>query len=349
MGTLHQPHPTRIPLILLPVLGFFIFPAITHAQDSVNQVDALLQTALSSASLDRQLFTGSGIEESLFVPTLTARGTNAAIQQLYSEPDATDITTYIVRDGDTLDSIAQLFKVSRNTIRWQNDIKRGQSIKPGQELIILPVSGVMHTITKGDTLVKIAKTYGGEIEDIKNFNDIASDAELIIGRKVIVPNGEKQEVLPKPISIISKVTRILTQPFTKGKWNSKEMVINGYMHPTRFAGLKTQGYHHEWRAIDIGLPIGTPIYASMGGTVKIANRSGFGGGYGLYVYIEHSNGSGTMYAHLSTVSVRSGEKVSQGDEIGLSGNTGRSTGPHLHFEIRPPRGKSVKTWFPIPW
>jgi murein DD-endopeptidase MepM/ murein hydrolase activator NlpD len=331
---------------ILPML----FTITQHAfAQTINEQDAVLETALSPAMLNKKMFVGSGIADTVFIPTLTAYGTDTSINELYSEPDATDITTYVVRTGDTIDSVAKLFKVSPNTIRWQNDIKKGQPIKLGQELIILPVSGVMHTIKKGDTLAKIAKMYGGEVLDLKNFNGIESDSELIIGKKIIIPNGEKQEVVAPPKTIVSKITRIFTMPFTRGKWNHREMVVNGFMHPTKFAGIKTQGFHHQWRAIDIGLPIGTPIYASKDGVIKIANRSGFGGGYGLYVYIEHSDGSGTMYAHLNRVHVRAGNRVSQGEHIGDSGNTGRSTGPHLHYEIRPPRGKSVSKWFPIPW
>ncbi len=246
--------------------------------------DTILETALSPAMLNKRMFVGSGVGDTVFIPTLTAYGTDTSINELYSEPDATDITTYVVRTGDTIDSVAKLFKVSPNTIRWQNDIKKGQSIKLGQELIILPVSGVMHTIKKGDTLSKIAKMYGGEVLDLKNFNGIESDSELIIGKKIIIPNGEKQEVVVQPKTIVSKITRIFTMPFTRGKWNHREMVVNGFMHPTKFAGIKTQGFHHQWRAIDIGLPIGTPIYASKDGVIKIANRSGFGGGYGRVIY-----------------------------------------------------------------
>lgn len=337
------------PILLIPAA--LIVPNIAYAQPSTPE-STVLESKLSPAVLDKHLYKGSGVSDTLLISTLTANGTATTAHSIYSEPDATDIATYKVRQGDTLDSIAELFKVSRNTIRWQNDIKRGQTIKPGQELIILPVSGVMHTVQKGDTIAKIAKKYSGEADDIRNFNDIQSDAELIIGQKVIIPNGEKQEELPKPKaeqSIVSRVAQILIKPFKQGRWNSSELVVRDFMHPTKFKGIKTQGYHHQWRAIDIGLPIGTPIYASRAGTVKIANRSGFGGGYGLYVFIEHSDGSGTMYAHLSQVSVRPGDKVSQGKQIGESGNTGRSSGPHLHFEIRPPRGKSISSWFPIPW
>jgi len=338
----------RTASLAIPI--FLLIPQTSLAQPTINERDAVLQSVLSPAMMAKHLYLGSGVSDKLFISTLTASGTDVNFDQLYSEPDATDITTYTVKREDTLDSIAALFKVSRNTIRWQNDIKRGQSIKPGQQLIILPVTGVMHKVVKGDTISKIAKLYASAPEDIKNFNDIQSDAEIIIGQNIIIPNGEKQEIVKvKPVSIIKKVTQILSKPFIRGKWNNREMVVNGFMHPTQFNGIKTQGFHDQYGAIDIGTPTGTPIFASKSGMIKIANKSGFGGGYGLYVYIEHSDGSGTMYAHMSKVKASAGQRVSQGDVIGLVGSTGRSTGPHLHFEIRAPRGKPTRTWFPVPW
>ena len=84
------------------------------------------------------------------------------------------------------------------------------------------------------------------------------------------------------------------------------------------------------RAIDIPAPTGTPMYASDGGTVIYAGMSG---SYGNHIKIRHNNGFVTLYAHLSSIGVKYGEQVFQGQEIGKVGSTGRSTGPHLHFEI----------------
>ncbi len=312
----------------------------------------LLETNLSAATFSGKKFTGSGVSGDILVPTLTSYGTDTKLSEEYTEPDVTDITTYTVRAGDTLDSVAKLFHISKNTIRWQNDLKPNSPIKVGQQLIILPITGVLYTVQSGDTLGGIAKKYSADTNDIKNFNDINSDKDLKKGMKIIIPDGERQEEKPKETkkkSLFETIKKTLTAPFIRGKWNSRELIVNGYMHPTRFSGIKTQGFHHGWRAIDIGAPIGTPIYASRSGTVAIANKSGWGGGYGKYVLIKHNNGSITMYAHMDTVKVSVGQSVDQGDSIGKVGNTGSSTGPHLHFEIRPPAGKSVVSWFPIPW
>jgi murein DD-endopeptidase MepM/ murein hydrolase activator NlpD len=86
--------------------------------------------------------------------------------------------------------------------------------------------------------------------------------------------------------------------------------------------------------VDYGMPVGSPIYASAAGKVLIAKGSGWNGGYGDYIVIEHANGTQTVYGHMSTLAVSVGQSVVQGQLIGYSGNTGKSTGPHLHFEIR---------------
>jgi murein DD-endopeptidase MepM/ murein hydrolase activator NlpD len=331
-------------------------PLSTYANHTPKTSDTpALEPRISAAVYSGNAFTGSGVTSTILVPTLASYGTDTALSEPYTETGVTDITTYTVKSGDTIDSIAKFFNISRNTIRWQNDIPSKGAIKSGQKLIILPITGVLHTVQKGDTLSGIAKKYEGTVSGIMRFNDLSSNRDLVVGMKIIIPEGEKNETVAKKedpkkkTSILQSIKKVFTKPFIRGKWNSRELVVNGYMHPSRFSGIKTQGYHHAWRAIDIGMPVGTPIYASRSGTVAIANASGWGGGYGHYVIIKHNNGSLTMYAHLSKVSVSAGESVSQGDQIGKSGNTGSSTGPHLHFEIRPPSGKSVATWFPIPW
>ena len=115
--------------------------------------------------------------------------------------------------------------------------------------------------------------------------------------------------------------------------NKTKSAPSGYfIKPTK--GIKTQGFHGPYNALDIGAPVGTTIVASAGGTVVLAKLSGWNGGYGGLTIIQHDNGSQTLYAHQSKITVASGQKVSQGQKIGEVGNTGRSSGPHLHLEFR---------------
>lgn len=226
------------------------------------------------------------------------------------------ISVYVVRSGDTLSTIAKMFKVSINTITWANDIKKGL-IKPGQTLVILPISGVRHTVAKGDTVQSIAKKYKADVEEILSYNDLTKTSKLTSGDEIIIPDGE----------IASVVT------YSSGSSSSNTVVSAGYyMRPIQ-GGRKTQGLHGH-NGIDFGSPVGTPVLAAAAGSVIIARSSGYNGGYGLYIVVNHANGTQTLYSHLSGVGVSVGDKVEKGQVIGKVGNSGKSTGPHLHFEIR---------------
>jgi murein DD-endopeptidase MepM/ murein hydrolase activator NlpD len=233
------------------------------------------------------------------------------------------ISAYVVREGDSLSRIAQMFDVSVNTILWANGLTRNTPLKVGSELVILPVSGVKHSVKKGDTLSSIAKAYKADAEDIAHFNGIEDDALPEIGEVIIVPNGQIQEKK----STVSAGTRV-----TSRLRGANGPAIDGYyIRPVD--GRKTQGLH-GYNGIDFGASIGTPVFASAGGQVIVARSYGYNGGYGKYVVISHDNGTQTLYGHLSAVGVSVGQSVGQGQYIGDVGNTGRSTGPHLHFEVR---------------
>ncbi|MCC7469592.1 MAG: peptidoglycan DD-metalloendopeptidase family protein [Bacteroidetes bacterium] len=236
-----------------------------------------------------------------------------------TSPD--DISIYTVREGDTLSQIAEMFEISPNTIRWANDIDVKGTIKPGQDLIILPISGLKHKVAKGETIESIAKKFEGDAREIRIFNGIEEGQALIAGTEIIIPNGEA-DVKTETKSVAS----------VKGS-PSKEVPSGYYIKPVK--GIKTQGEHDRYHAIDIGAPTGTPVWAMAGGKVLITkSTSAWNGGYGGMVIISHDNGTQTLYAHLSKINVSSGQTVKQGDVIGAIGSTGRSTGPHLHIEIR---------------
>jgi len=228
------------------------------------------------------------------------------------------ISTYIVHEGDTLSEIAETHGVSTNTIIWANDL-RNTSIKEGQELLILPISGVRHIVKSGDTLQSVAKSYKAELDDILSYNDLSTDSKIKVGDAIIIPNGI--------ISASANIKSSLTQT------SSSLPTYSGYYLRPITGGRKSQGIH-GYNAVDLQAPMGTPIMASAGGKVIIARTSGYNGGYGLYVVISHANGTQTVYGHMSQVNVTVGESVSQGEVIGAVGNTGRSTGPHIHFEVR---------------
>jgi len=252
---------------------------------------------------------------------LPETGPSGSLADIEDRPPSTDqISVYVVREGDSLSQIARMFGVSTNTIIWANDdIGRGGVITPGQTLVILPISGVRHAVVKGETLQSIAKKYKGHLEEIIQYNGFTENTALAVGDIVVIPDGE---IAPAP-------TPVRTASVARG--TSGPSYIGYYLKPVD--GIKTQGIH-GYNGVDFGASVGTPIVASASGQVIIARSGGWNGGYGTYVVIKHDNGTQTLYAHMSSMIAYSGQSVVQGQVIGYVGSTGRSTGPHLHFEVR---------------
>lgn len=263
---------------------------------------------------------------------LAASGPSGTLADVEEDDDKVknngQISIYIVREGDTIGAIAEMFDVTVNTIRWANDIKRSSTIRPGQELIILPVTGIKYTVKNGGTLRDIIKKHGGDLEEAAEYNGIDPDKPLAKGEEVIVPDAELAE--PKQTVRVAQSRHSGTTSRLRGGGGPE---YSGYYLRPVVGGTRTQGLH-GYNAIDIGAPIGTPILASASGKVIISKASGWNGGYGKYIVIEHPNGTQTLYSHNSRNLVFSGQEVVQGEVIAYMGSTGRSTGPHVHFEIR---------------
>lgn len=246
-----------------------------------------------------------------------------------TKPDR--IMTYVVKTGDSLGKIADQFGINIETIRTANSLKKN-TISPGQELVILPISGIYYTVKKGDTLGGIAIKHKISASVIREYNNLSNDV-LKIGDKIILP-GAKENIVVKNTSnnITTQATKI-----TETTTSSSDFFI----YPT--VGWNWGTAHGiNSSAVDIANACGTPIYASAGGIVIEVKSSGYNGGYGLYLKIQHNNGTSTLYAHLSQISVTNGQYVSQGQLIGKMGTTGKSTGCHLHFEVHGAKNPFIK-------
>lgn len=232
-----------------------------------------------------------------------------------------EIITYIVQAGDTAEVIAAAFGLQPTTLLWSNPEmeKKPDLLQVGQVLTILPLDGVYHTVASGDTLESLAETYKVTVADIVNcpFNTVSAGEQLVVGDKLIVPGGTKPYTA-------REVTAY------EGPVSSEATGAGIFYWPT--AGVLTQGYWYGHRAIDIGGAVGTAIVASDSGYVSFAGWTDIG--YGYLIVLDHANGFQTYYAHLSQIYVTEGETVYAGAVIGAMGNTGNSTGPHLHYEIR---------------
>ncbi len=237
-----------------------------------------------------------------------------------------EISAYVVRPGDSLSQIAEMFDVTSNTILWANDLTRASLITPGDTLIILPVAGVRHVVKKGDTIATIAKKYEGNAEEIIAYNQLDAETAITVGDTLVIPGGEI-----KVAPVVKKAS--LAKPTKSSASTNSASAGNASLVNPAPGTIKTQGIH-GYNGVDFGGHIGTTVRAAAGGTVIVAKASGWNGGYGNYVVIKHSNGTQTLYGHLSRVDVTVGESVAQAETIGAIGNTGKSTGPHLHFEVR---------------
>ncbi len=213
-----------------------------------------------------------------------------------------------VEFGETLWSIAQKHNINIDTLIGANNIDNMNRIKPGDSLLILPVKGLLYKIGPGQNIKSIAENFNINTSVIRKANNISSREEAEVGRLVLIP-GVKPEFGYK-----DRLEKMLITP-VKGR-------ISSYYG-------KRWGRIHE--GVDYAVNIGTPIRSAGSGRVVY---SGWSNGYGYTVIIEHRKGLRTLYAHNSKLLVYAGEWVERNEIISKSGNTGNSTGPHLHFEVR---------------
>lgn len=232
------------------------------------------------------------------------------------------IITHTVEAGDTLYGIAEKYNISVETLMWANNLEQNPDLlRLGQELVVLPVNGVYHTVQSGDTVESVAQKYKAKPEEILKFplnNLNPKNPTLVVGQKIVVPGGSKP--------YIARQVQIYSGPVPQGASRG----VGRLIWPA--SGSITQGYYWYHRAIDIASYIGNPVRAADSGYVVAAGWSDVG--YGNYIVLDHGNGIQTLYAHLNRYFVNAGDSVGQGTVIGHVGNSGNSTGPHLHFEVR---------------
>lgn len=234
-----------------------------------------------------------------------------------------------VQAGETIGAIAEQYDISLATILWSNNLTARSYIRPGDKLKILPSSGVVHKVKKGDTIAKIAKLYNTTSEKIIKSNKLKEDgADMVIGEELLVPDGR----MPAPVYVAPARRYTQLSDIAAPPPSVSAAAGSGYLWPTAVRRI-TQYYGWRHTGLDIGGPISTAIYATRSGTV-IRSQCGWNGGYGCYIIINHGNGVTTLYGHSSKLYVSVDEQVAQGQTIALMGSTGRSTGPHVHFEVR---------------
>lgn len=257
-----------------------------------------------------------------------------------------------VKDGESLDKLANRYGISKETILWANHMEPGTSIQPGQELLILPVDGVLHTVTRGQTLLGIAEMYGIPIADIERQNKIKGGF-IRSGGELIIPGATP--LLSKPVEVArvdvkTPLPASPKKPVPTKPGPAQDVFPDGDVTPsytdTPTPGVLqkpcsdkcfiTQYYHAGHYALDMQERGGGPIFAAENGTVIRAD-SGWNGGYGNVIEIEHSNGLITLYGHNKSFLIKAGDTVKRGQQIAWMGKTGLvygATGIHVHFEVR---------------
>lgn len=233
------------------------------------------------------------------------------------EPLAREVEEYVVQPGDTVSSIAARFDLDTSTILYANNLTLRSTLSVGDTLTILPVDGVVHKVTSGESVAYLSLRYQVYSEEIIAINGLSSDGFIRIGQTLIIPGG-------KPLSV--------TAPSSSSPVPRLAEFSGSFLNPAPGA-RRSQGLHYN-NAVDLANRCGSPLLAAASGTVTQAKTSGWNGGLGRYVIIEHAGGIRTIYGHMQEVFVTPGSVVGQGEQIGFIGATGRVTGCHVHFEVR---------------
>lgn len=290
----------------------------------------LLPFSLYRKPVTQQIYAEeSPVQPAAEIDLLVQRGSSQTLVPKGSP--RTQMEVYTVQGGDTLSGIADKWNVNVQTLLWANGMNDYDYIKPGQELKIPPGNGIVHTVEEGDSLSSIASTYRAAEQAIVDQNpDLEAPFTLTVGQVLFVPEG----TMPAPVAPAAPV--VASAP------------VYAYVPPVsvdpsagRFCswpvgggrGLVTQcpsGWH---MALDIADSSYPPLVAAAAGTVIFAGMSD-PWGYAWSVQIDHGNGYTTWYAHMSQISVVSGQYVGKGQTIGTMGASGLATGVHVHFEVR---------------
>lgn len=302
---------------LSSIFGVFTEEVIAEEVDEVVDYSAQ-QTPLLSAQLNSEPLAVGGGDVFVEDGALVSTGPVGEDEIETSKYKNGEIRVYTVDAGDSLSQIAEMYGVTTNTIMWANDLT-SRTIREGQVLVILPIVGVQHTVKDGETFGSIVKKYDADFDEVLDYNNLVSADDISVGDELLIPGGEV--AAPKRIASAPSPTK------TSGSISNV-----GFTNPAPGA-TRTQGIH-GYNGVDLAGAHGSAIRAAASGEVIVSKNGGWNGGYGSYIVVRHGNGTQTLYAHLSATYVGAGQYVNAGETIAGMGNTGRSTGTHLHFEVR---------------
>ena len=269
-----------------------------------------------------------------------------------------EVIKYTVIEGDTIFGIAEKFGLKPETILWGNYyvlLDDPHALQPDQELNILPVDGTYHEWQVGEGLNGISQYYGVAPEEIINYaaNNLDPTAigdfanpNIQPGTWLVVPGGRREFIAwsaPLGVTRENPASARVLGPGACDPISGGAVGFGAFIWPANnhhLSGFDYAPNANHW-GIDIAGNDGEAVFATDAGVVVYAGWNNYG--YGNMIMVDHGNNFQSLYAHLSGISVGCGQSVGQGDLIGAIGNTGRSTGSHLHFEIR-----AISSWV-NPW
>jgi len=285
------------------------------AEDTVRQTMQYAATGISSLALslgDRAAPAGDRAEKN---PTTEPENPQEALISF-------EWQQYKVRKGDSVSLIAKNFNISLGAIIASNDIRNAKALQEGTILKIPNIDGIPYSVKKGDNLSKISTAFNVPLEVILDVNDIKSD-NIKEGETLFIPGARMNDIDLK-MSLGELFIYPVQSRYITSKFGMRKDPISGALN-----------FH---TGIDLRGNTGAPVVAAMEGTVSVVSENWL---YGKYVILSHGNGFKTLYGHLSSYAVKQGDKVARGKKIAEVGNTGYSTGSHLHFTIYDKNGKLV--------
>lgn len=221
---------------------------------------------------------------------------------------------YYVRPGDNLWNISRKYQVDLQTLMSVNKLGENSILNVGQKLEIPCAQAQVHIIRRGETLWDIARKYNVDLAVLERMNSNMQASNLKIGDQLNLPRDTSRIAFSESHT----PSRSIVSRFI---WPIRGSITSPY-------GWRSSGFHH---GVDIAGDFGDPVRAAAGGVVSF---TGYVSLYGNTVIIDHPDGRQTLYAHLKHIDVSQGDRVARGAVIAAVGSTGRSTGPHLHFEIK---------------
>ena len=338
-------------VVLLVIIVIVVIKAFYPGVEGLNQsLPGFGDQSPAQSTGDNPVENQGALEMPSFVQDQSslARGIHraAVIHTTIPTRARVEVLKYVVEQGDSLFAIAENYGLKPETLLWGNFdtlADNPHTLQPGQELNILPVNGTYHEWRDGESLLKVAEYYGvdpleivqypGNRIDIYDFD--LDNPTFDIGQMLIVPGGERELVDYGPPAITRDNPAIAATygPGHCGTIYTGSVGVGVFIWPTTERWISGYDYNPgaNHPAIDIAGNTENPVWASDNGVIVYAGWSNYG--YGNLIVVDHGNGWQSLYAHLNSISAGCGQSVNQGQRIGGLGNTGNSSGAHLHFEM----------------